>query len=40
VCGHDDFVAKVPNIGLGTTFSAGDAIQVGCTQEDCIALRP
>ena len=40
VCGYDDFVAKVPNIGLATTFSAGDAIRVGCAQDDCIALRP
>ena len=27
VCGYDDFVAKVPNIGLATTFAAGDAVR-------------
>jgi putative spermidine/putrescine transport system ATP-binding protein len=37
---HDDFVAKLPNTGGGNGFAAGDAVEVGCAADDCIALRP
>ena len=37
---HEDFVAKIPNTGRTNNFVAGDAVEVGCATEDCIALRP
>jgi putative spermidine/putrescine transport system ATP-binding protein len=37
---HDDFIAKLPNNGVTERYAAGDAVEVGCTADDCIALRP
>lgn len=38
VCGHDDFVVKVPNSEGGPRVEAGAAITVGWKTEDCRAL--
>ena len=40
VCGHDDFIAKVPNTQNHQTVSAGQSVQVGWATEDCRALDP
>jgi putative spermidine/putrescine transport system ATP-binding protein len=38
VCGHDDFIIKMPNSAGHTRLNPGDAIQVGWLAEDCRAL--
>jgi putative spermidine/putrescine transport system ATP-binding protein len=38
VCGHDDFVVKVPNAEGGVPFRPGSDITIGWTVEDCRAL--
>ena len=38
VCGHDDFIVKVPNAGGHTHLRPGDAVRVGWHVEDCRAL--
>ena len=38
VCGHDDFIIKMPNSAGHTKLNPGDAIQVGWLAEDCRAL--
>jgi len=38
VCGHDDFVIKIPNSSDHASLSESDTIHVGWTVEDCRAL--
>jgi putative spermidine/putrescine transport system ATP-binding protein len=38
VCGHDDFVVKVPNAEGRVPFQPGSAITIGWKAEDCRAL--
>jgi putative spermidine/putrescine transport system ATP-binding protein len=38
VCGHDDFVIKIPNSADHARLNPGDSIQVGWLAEDCRAL--
>jgi putative spermidine/putrescine transport system ATP-binding protein len=38
VCGHDDFIIKMPNSAGHTKLNPGDAIRVGWLAEDCRAL--
>ncbi len=38
VCGHDDFIVKVPNASDKTGLTAGDTVPVGWSTEDCRAL--
>ena len=38
VCGHDDFIIKMPNSADHTRLNPGDSIQVGWLAEDCRAL--
>ena len=38
VCGHDDFIIKMPNSAGHARLNPGDAIQVGWLTEDCRAL--
>ena len=38
VCGHDDFVIKIPNSDDHASLSEGDAITVGWKSDDCRAL--
>jgi putative spermidine/putrescine transport system ATP-binding protein len=38
VCGHDDFVVKVPNSSGHVHLKPGETVKVGWTAEDCRAL--
>ncbi|MGB5707706.1 MAG: ABC transporter ATP-binding protein [Arenicellales bacterium] len=38
VCGHNDFVIKIPNSSDHASLQVGDAIKVGWNVEDCRAL--
>ena len=38
VCGHDDFIVKIPNSSDHASLHEGDAVKVGWTLEDCRAL--
>ncbi len=38
ICGHDDFVIKIPNAGGHTGLARGEVVQVGWQAEDCRAL--
>jgi putative spermidine/putrescine transport system ATP-binding protein len=38
VCGHDDFIIKVPNSADHTQLKPGDSVQVGWHVEDARAL--
>ena len=38
VCGHDDFIVKVPNASGHAALHKGDAVKVGWALEDCRAL--
>jgi putative spermidine/putrescine transport system ATP-binding protein len=38
VCGHDDFIVKIPNSSDHASLVEGDAVKVGWTMEDCRAL--
>jgi putative spermidine/putrescine transport system ATP-binding protein len=38
VCGHDDFIVKVPNAPEQFVPKKGDTIKLGWTVEDCRAL--
>lgn len=39
VCGHDDFIVKVPNDGVNRKVRVGDGIDVGWMADGCRALR-
>ena len=38
VCGHDDFIVKIPNSATHTHLKQGDTVNVGWNVEDCRAL--
>jgi len=38
VCGHDDFVVKIPNAAHHASLSEGETAKFGWTMEDCRAL--
>ena len=38
VCGHDDFIVKVPNASDHASLSEGEVVKVGWQSEDCRAL--
>ena len=38
LCGHDDFVIKIPNSHARVALDYGDKISVGWQSEDCRAL--
>jgi len=38
VCGHDDFVVKIPNAAHHASLNKGDTAKFGWTMEDCRAL--
>ncbi|MBX2870117.1 MAG: ABC transporter ATP-binding protein [Acidiferrobacterales bacterium] len=40
VCGHDDFIVKIPNSSEHASLHVGDDITVGWNIEDCRALDP
>jgi putative spermidine/putrescine transport system ATP-binding protein len=40
VCGHDDFIVKIPNSALHAQLSGGDTVNIGWTSNDCRALDP
>ncbi len=40
VCGHDDFIVKIPNSVVHAHLAAGDTVKIGWTAEDCRALDP
>lgn len=40
VCGHDDFIVKIPNSAAHAHLSQGDTVNIGWTAEDCRALDP
>ena len=38
ICGHDDFICKIPNSAGLTSFQEGDSVSIGWNVEDCRAL--
>ena len=40
VCGHDDFIVKIPNSAIHARLSEGDTVDIGWNAEDCRALDP
>ena len=38
LCGHDDFVVKIPNAAMHASLTLGDRAAFGWTSEDCRAL--
>ena len=40
VCGHNDFVVKIPNSAQHAQLSEGDTVKIGWTTADCRALDP
>ena len=38
LCGHDDFIVKIPNASHHARLSEGETVQVGWSVEDCRAL--
>ena len=40
VCGHDDFIVKIPNSAHHAHLKAGDTVNIGWNAEDCRALDP
>ena len=38
VCGHDDFICKIPNSAGLTSLQEGDSVSIGWNVEDCRAL--
>ncbi len=40
VCGHDDFIIKIPNSALHAQLSEGDEVNIGWSSNDCRALDP
>jgi putative spermidine/putrescine transport system ATP-binding protein len=38
VCGHDDFIVKVPNSSGNINLTPGEMVKVGWMAEDCRAL--
>lgn len=40
VCGHDDFIVKIPNSAAHAHLKEGDTVNIGWNVEDCRALDP
>ncbi len=40
VCGHDDFIVKIPNSAQHAHLREGDTVNIGWNAEDCRALDP
>jgi len=40
VCGHDDFIVKIPNSAKHAHLKEGDTVNIGWDAEDCRALDP
>ena len=40
VCGHDDFIVKIPNSAAHAHLKQGDTVNIGWSAEDCRALDP
>ena len=40
VCGHDDFIVKIPNSAVHARLREGETIDIGWNAEDCRALDP
>ncbi len=40
VCGHDDFIVKIPNSAVHAHLKEGDTVNIGWNVEDCRALDP
>ncbi|MGD2171872.1 MAG: ABC transporter ATP-binding protein [Gammaproteobacteria bacterium] len=40
VCGHDDFIVKIPNSAEHAHLREGDTVNIGWNAEDCRALDP
>jgi putative spermidine/putrescine transport system ATP-binding protein len=40
VCGHDDFIVKIPNSAAHAHLTEGDTVNIGWNVEDCRALDP
>ena len=40
VCGHDDFIVKIPNSAVHAHLRKGDTVNIGWNVEDCRALDP
>jgi putative spermidine/putrescine transport system ATP-binding protein len=40
VCGHDDFIVKIPNSALHAQLNEGDMVNIGWNTDDCRALDP
>lgn len=40
VCGHTDFVVKIPNSAVQTQLRHGETVNIGWNAEDCRALDP
>ena len=40
VCGHDDFIVKIPNSARHAHLKEGDTVNIGWNAEDCRALDP
>jgi putative spermidine/putrescine transport system ATP-binding protein len=38
VCGHDDFIVKVPNSAANSLLQKGNTVPIGWKMEDCLAL--
>jgi len=38
VCGHDDFIVKVPNSTANSLLQKGNIVPIGWKMEDCLAL--
>ena len=38
VCGHDDFIVKIPNASHHAMLNEGDTVKFGWSMEDCRAL--
>ncbi len=40
VCGHDDFIVKIPNSAVHAHLKEGDTVNIGWNVEDCRAIDP
>jgi len=40
VCGHDDFIVKIPNSAAHAHLREGETVNIGWSAEDCRALDP
>ncbi|MEE9447362.1 MAG: ABC transporter ATP-binding protein [Arenicellales bacterium] len=40
VCGHEDFIVKIPNSAMHAHLTVGDKVNIGWNADDCRALDP